>query len=138
MLDEKNFVAIYGLEKRKQFRHNQFMKFQKIFFVSFLFLVLFVPQILRAASEETSVAQAEAKVYTVIEFESTFMNRRKEEILKTLGEPDSKNQVQEREVWKYSQLVKDKGQIWDQNIMFDFGRVNYIWSDQPTAGGNRK
>jgi hypothetical protein len=25
-------------------------------------------------------------------------------------------------------------QIWDQNIMFDFGRVNYIWSDQPTAG----
>ena len=138
MLDEKNFVAIYGLEKRKQFRHNQFMKFQKIFFVSFLFLVLFVPQILRAASEETSVAQAEAKVYTVIEFESTFMNRRKEEILKTLGEPDSKNQVQEREVWKYNQLVKDKGQIWDQNIMFDFGRVNYIWSDQPTAGGNRK
>ena len=138
MLDEKNFVAIYGLEKRKQFRHNQFMKFQKIFFVSFLFLVLFVPEILRAASEESSVAQAEAKVYTVIEFESTFMNRRKEEILKTLGEPDSKNQVQEREVWKYSQLVKDKGQIWDQNIMFDFGRVNYIWSDQPTAGGNRK
>jgi hypothetical protein len=138
VLDEKNFVAIYGLEKRKQFRHNQFMKFQKIFFVSFLFLVLFVPQILRAASEETSVAQAEAKVYTVIEFESTFMNRRKEEILKTLGEPDSKNQVQEREVWKYNQLVKDKGQIWDQNIMFDFGRVNYIWSDQPTAGGNRK
>jgi hypothetical protein len=114
------------------------MKFQKIFFASFVFLVLFVPQILWAASEETSVAQAETKIYTVIEFESTFMNRRKEEILKTLGEPDSKNQVQEREVWKYNQLVKDKGKIWDQNVMFDFGRVNYIWSDQPTAGGNKK
>ena len=40
-------------------------------------------------------------------------------------------QVQGKEVWKYNQMVKDKEQIWDQNIMFDFGRVNYIWSDQP-------
>jgi hypothetical protein len=115
------------------------MKFQKIFFASFVTLVLFFPQILAAASEKASVAQAGTKIYTVIELESTFMNRRKEEILKTLGEPDSKNQVQEREVWKYNQIVKDKGQIWDQNVMFDFGRVNYIWSDQqPKAGENKK
>ena len=59
------------------------------------------------------------------------MNRRKKEILKALGEPDKKTQVQGKEVWKYNQMVKDKEQIWDQNIMFDFGRVNYIWSDQP-------
>ncbi len=112
------------------------MKFKKnIFtFASFVFLVLFVPQILWAASEETSGAQKETKIYTVIEFESMFMNRRKEEILKTLGEPDSKKQVQEKEVWKYNQIVKDMEQIWDQNIMFDFGRVNYIWSDQPKTG----
>jgi hypothetical protein len=116
------------------------MKFQKIVFTvaSFLFLVLFVPQISGAASEETSVAQSETKIYTVIEFESMFMNRRKEDVLKVLGEPDSKNQVQEKEVWKYNQIVKDMEQIWDQNIMFDFGRVNYIWSDQPKAGGNKK
>jgi len=114
------------------------MKFQKILFASILFLVLFVPQISGAASKETSVAQAETKIYTVIEFESMFMNRRKEDVLKVLGEPDSKNQVQEKEVWKYNQIVKDMEQIWDQNIMFDFGRVNYIWSDQPKAGGNKK
>jgi hypothetical protein len=114
------------------------MKFQKIFFASFLFLILFVPQISVATSAETSVAQAEAKIYTVIEFESAFMNRRKEDVLKVLGEPDSKIKVQGKEVWKYNQMVKDMGQIWDQNIMFDFGRVNYIWSDQPKAGGNKK
>ncbi len=99
--------------------------------VCFGFLILFVPQILEAASEETSVAQTETskKIYTVIEFESTFMNRRKEEVLKILGEPDKKSQVQGREAWKYSQIVKDVGKVWDQNVMFDFGRVNYVWID---------
>ena len=107
------------------------MKFQKIIFTlaSIVFLVLLVPQTLRAASEENSVAQAETKIYTVIEFESTFMNKRKEDVLKTLGEPDKKSQVQGREAWKYSQIVKDVGKVWDQNVMFDFGRVNYVWID---------
>ena len=111
------------------------MKLQKIFFtfVFFVLLVLLVPQIFWAAPEEFSVSQAVKKIYTVIDFESIFMNRRKEEILKALGEPDRKIQVQGKEVWKYNQMVKDKEQIWDQNIMFDFGRVNYIWSDQPKA-----
>jgi hypothetical protein len=115
------------------------MTVKNLFSIGVLFL-FFVPQALQAGPEKVPSAQAKAsnKIYTVIEFESTFMNRRKEEILKTLGEPDSKNQVQEREVWKYNQLVKDKGQIWDQNVMFDFGRVNYIWSDQPKAEVNKK
>jgi hypothetical protein len=109
------------------------MKFKKIFFTCtfFVLLVLLVPQILWAAPEEFPASQTEIKIYTVIDFESTFMNRRKEEILKALGEPNKKTQVQGKEVWKYNQMVKDKEQIWDQNIMFDFGRVNYIWSDQP-------
>ncbi len=116
------------------------MKFQKIIFASFVFLILLVPQILWAAPEGTSVSQPEPskKIYTVIEFESTFMNHRKEDVLKVLGEPDSKNQVQEKEVWKYKQIVKDMEQIWDENIMFDFGRVNYIWSDQPSATGKKE
>ena len=113
------------------------LKFQVIFGLIFL-LAFFAPNFLEATPKKNAVAQLDAKIYTVIEFESTFMNRRKEEILKTLGEPDGKNQVQEREVWKYNQLVKDKGQIWDQNVMFDFGRVNYIWSDQPKAEVNKK
>jgi hypothetical protein len=50
-------------------------------------------------------------------------------VLKTLGEPDKKSQVQGREAWKYSQIVKDVGKVWDQNVMFDFGRVNYVWID---------
>ncbi|MBL4664951.1 MAG: hypothetical protein JKY23_03205 [Nitrospinaceae bacterium] len=107
------------------------MKLKKIIytFAAFVFLILFVSQILEAASEETSVVQTKTKIYTVIEFESTFMNRRKEEVLKTLGEPDKKSQVQGRETWKYSQIVKDVGKVWDQNVMFDFGRVNYVWID---------
>lgn len=109
------------------------MKFQKLFFIFafFVLFVLLVPQILRATPGEFSASKTVKKIYTVIDFESIFMNRRKEEILKALGEPDSKIQIQGKEVWKYKQMVKDKEQIWDQNIMFDFGRVNYIWSDQP-------
>ena len=116
------------------------MKLQKIFFTFtfFVLLVFLFPQILWAAPKGFSVSQAEKKIYTVIDFESTFMNRRKEEILKALGEPDSKTQVQGKEVWKYNQMVKDKQQIWDQNIMFDFGRVNYIWSDQPKVKEKKK
>jgi hypothetical protein len=116
------------------------MKFKKIFFTFafFVLLVLLVPQILWAAPGEFFFAQAEKKIYTVIDFESTFMNRRKEEILKALGEPDNKIKVQGKEVWKYNQMVKDKMQIWDQNIMFDFGRVNYIWSDQPKVKEKKK
>jgi hypothetical protein len=49
--------------------------------------------------------------------------------LKTLGEPDSKQQVQGRKAWKYRQIVKDMGKVWDANLMFDFGRVNYSWID---------
>ena len=109
------------------------LKFQVIFGLIFL-LAFFAANFLEASPKKKSVTQAETKIYTVIEFESTFMNRRKKEILKTLGEPDRKSQVQEKEVWKYNQIVKDMEQIWDQNIMFDFGRVNYIWSDQPKAG----
>ena len=116
------------------------MKFKKILFTFtfFVLLVLSVPQILWAAPGELFTSQAKKKIYTVIDFESTFMNRRKEEILKALGEPDSKIQVQGKEVWKYNQMVKDKEQIWDQNIMFDFGRVNYIWSDQPKVKEKKK
>jgi hypothetical protein len=109
------------------------LQFQVIFGLIFL-LAFFAPNFLEASPKKNSVTQAETKIYTVIEFESTFMNRRKEEIFNILGEPDSKSQVQEKEVWKYNQIVKDMEQIWDQNIMFDFGRVNYIWSDQPTTG----
>ena len=116
------------------------MKFQKIFFTFtfFVLLVLLVPQILWAAPVEFPASQAEKKIYTVIDFKSTFMNRRKEAILKALGEPDRKIQIQGKEVWKYNQMVKDKEQIWDQNIMFDFGRVNYIWSDQPKVKEKKK
>ena len=116
------------------------MKFQQIIFTFgfFVLLVLLVPQTLWADPNASFVPQTDKKIYTVIEFESAFMNRRKEEILKTLGEPDRKIQVQGKEVWKYNQTVKDKEQIWDQNIMFDFGRVNYIWSDQLKAGENKK
>ena len=96
----------------------------------FICILLLAPATLWA--EEDNTEQNTKHIYTVIEFESTFMNKRKEDILKALGEPDSKNKTQNKEVWKYNQIVKDVGKLWDQNIMFDFGRVNYIWSDQPS------
>ena len=103
----------------------------KILFSILVFLFFLTPQTLQAAPEETPVTQVKTskKLYTVIEFESTFMNKRKEDILKTLGEPDSKQQVQGRKAWKYRQIVKDMGKVWDANLMFDFGRVNYSWID---------
>lgn len=116
------------------------MTFKKIFFIGVFALFLTSPPT-EAAPEESAATQIQTskKIYTVIEFESMFMNKRQEEILKILGKPGSKSQVQEKEVWKYNQVVKDKGKIWDQNILFDFGRVNYIWSEQPSqrdAGPN--
>lgn len=106
------------------------LQFQAIYGLIFL-LAFFAPNFLEATPKKNSATQLNAakKLYTVIEFESTFMNRRKEEILKILGEPDKKSQVQGREAWEYSQIVKDVGKVWDQNVMFDFGRVNYVWID---------
>ena len=106
------------------------MTSRKIFFI-LIFTFFFSFPFPGTAFEKEAVTQIDTaeKLFTVIEFESTFMNRRKEEVLKILGEPDNKDKVQDKEVWKYKQVVKDKEKIWDQNIMFDFGRVNYIWSD---------
>ena len=79
-----------------------------------------------AWSEDEKV-QSEKHIYTVIEFESTFMNRNKERVLEVLGEPDRKWEHRGKKVWTYKQVIKDQEKIWDQNIMFDFGRVNMMW-----------
>ena len=79
-----------------------------------------------AWSEDEQV-QSEKHIYTVIEFESTFMNRNKERVLEVLGEPDRKWEHRGKKVWTYKQVIKDQEKIWDQNIMFDFGRVNMMW-----------
>ena len=90
------------------------------------------------ANEETGKVQNEKHIYTVIEFESTFMNRRKEKVLKVLGEPDARSDHKGKEVWKYFKIIKDQEKLWDQNIMFDFGRVNMMWGTRPTADGNKQ
>ena len=77
----------------------------------------------------------ERKIYTVIEFESTFMNRKKEKVLKVLGEPDLKWEHSGKKIWTYRNIIKDQGKFWDQNLLFDFGRVNRMWPGQ-AAGGN--
>ena len=80
---------------------------------------------------ETGKAQDDRKIYTVIEFESTFMNRKKEKVLKVLGEPGLRWEHSGKEIWKYRQIIKNQGKIWDQNILFDFGRVNRMWGERP-------
>ena len=74
-------------------------------------------------------AQNEKHIYTVIEFESTFMNRKKEKVLQILGEPDARKEHRGKEVWTYHNIIREQDKIWHQSIMFDFGRVNMMWGD---------
>ena len=94
----------------------------------FIFTILLLSPVW--ANEEKT--QNEKHIYTVIEFESTFMNRRKEKVLKVLGEPDVTSEHKGKIVWKYNKIIKDQGKLWDQNIMFDFGRVNMMWGTKPS------
>ena len=81
------------------------------------------------ANEEAGNIQNEKHIYTVIEFESTFMNRKKEKVLKVLGEPDVKWEHRGKEVWTFHSIIREQDKIWHQSMMFDFGRVNMMWGD---------
>ena len=81
------------------------------------------------ANEEAGKIQNKKHIYTVIEFESTFMNRKREKVLKTLGEPDVKQKHRGKEIWTYNNIIIEQDKIWHQNIMFDFGRVNMMWGE---------
>ena len=59
------------------------------------------------------------------------MNRKKEKVLKVLGKPGLRWEHSGKEIWKYRQIIKNQGKIWDQNILFDFGRVNRMWGERP-------
>jgi|GEM_PF-614466 len=106
--------------------------------IAFIFCTLLLFPCTAWSAGEDGKKQDENKIYTVIEFESTFMNRKKEDLLKALGEPDLKSEHRGNEVWQYRQIIKDQGKLWDQNILFGFGRVNQMWPTRPTAsrGGN--
>ena len=56
----------------------------------FLFCALLLFPFTAWSAGEDGKSQDERKIYTVIEFESTFMNRKKEKVLEVLGEPDRK------------------------------------------------
>jgi hypothetical protein len=101
--------------------------------ITFIIITLFVSPVW--ANEEAGKAQDEKHIYTVIEFESTFMNRKKEKVMKTLGEPDMRWVHRGKEVWTYHKIIKEQDKLWNQNIMFDFGRVNMTWGDLKTPEG---
>lgn len=100
--------------------------------IIFFIVTLLLPPVW--ANEEAEKVQNEKHIYTVIEFESTFMNRKKEKALKVLGEPDAQSEIQGREVWTYYKIIRDQGKLWNQNIMFDFGRINRMWGTSPNPG----
>lgn len=100
--------------------------------IVFLFCTLLLSPC--TAWSEDGKTRDERKIYTVIEFESTFMNRKKEDLLKVLGEPDRKWEHRGRKVWTFQKVIKDQDKIWDQNILFDFGRINMMWRT-PTERG---
>ncbi len=95
--------------------------------ITFVIITLFLSPVW--ANEEAGKAQTKKHIYTVIEFESTFMNRKKEKVLKVLGEPDKRWEHRDKEVWTYHSIIREQDKIWHQSIMFDFGRVNMMWGD---------
>ena len=72
------------------------------------------------------------KTYSVIEFESTFMNKKKEEVLKILGEPNAQSEHMGKKIWRYNRIIRDQEKLWDQSLLFNFGRVNMMWGN-PTS-----
>ncbi len=100
--------------------------------IIFIIITLFVSPVW--GNEEAGKARDEKHIYTVIEFESTFMNRKKEKVLKVLGEPDKKWEHRGKKVWTYHRIITEQDKLWDQNIMFDFGRVNMTWGDPSDDG----
>ena len=104
----------------------------------FLFCALLLFPFTAWSAGEDGKSQDERKIYTVIEYESTFMNRKKEKVLEVLGEPDRKWEHSGKKIWTYRHIIKDQGKIWDQNILFNFGRVNQMWGNQATPKGNGK
>jgi len=102
----------------------------------FLFCALLLFPFTAWSAGETG--KGERKIYTVIEFESTFMNRKKEKVLEVLGEPDRKWEHSGKKIWTYQHIIKDQGKIWDQNILFNFGRVNQMWGNRATPKGKGK
>ena len=100
--------------------------------IIFIIVTLFLSSLW--ANEEAGKVQNEKHIYTVIEFESTFMNRKKEKVLKVLGEPDISMEHNGKEVWTYQNIIREQDKIWHQSIMFDFGRVNMMWGEPSSAG----
>lgn len=96
--------------------------------------MLLIPFTTWADEETKENTHPEKHIYTVIEFESTFMNRKKEKVLNTLGEPDTRWEHRGKEVWTYHNIIRDQDKIWHQNIMFDFGRVNMMWGETSSEG----
>ncbi len=86
------------------------------------------------ANEEAGKVQNEKHIYTVIEFESAFMNRKKEKVLQTLGEPDKRWEHRGKEIWTFNNIIREQDKLWHQSIMFDFGRVNMMWGDPSDEG----
>ena len=95
--------------------------------ITFFIVTLFLSPLW--ANEEAGKIQNEKHIYTVIEFESTFMNRKREKVLKTLGESDVRREHRSKEIWTYNNIIIEQDKIWHQNIMFDFGRVNMMWGE---------
>jgi hypothetical protein len=102
----------------------------------FLICALLLLPVTAGSVEQVGKVSGEKHIYTVIEFESTFMNRKKEKVLKILGEPDLKWEHRGKEVWKFLRVIKDQDKIWDQNILFDFGRVNMMWGEASVEADN--
>ena len=99
--------------------------------ITFFIVTLFLSPLW--ANEEARKVQNEKNIYTIIEFESTFMNRKREKVLKTLGAPDVKWEHRGKEIWTYNNIIIEQDKIWHQNIMFDFGRVNMMWGESSNA-----
>jgi hypothetical protein len=93
----------------------------------FIFCILLFFPFNAWVAEEVEKKPDERKIFTIIEFESAFMNRKKEKLLEVLGEPDRKWEHSGKKIWTYHKIIKDQEKFWNQNILFDFSRTNRMW-----------
>jgi hypothetical protein len=70
------------------------------------------------------------RTYNPAEIYSMTRGRTPEEMREMFGEPNKIWESNGKKAWTYRKLVTSKGEIWDQNFLFDFGRVYYDWVEK--------
>jgi len=88
-------------------------------------------QMAKIRDKALSSPHKKGRTYNSAEIYSMTRGRTPEEMREMFGEPNKIWESNGKEAWTYIKLVvTSKGEIWDQNFLFDFGRVYYDWVEK--------